>query len=388
MYLNVLIFILLFGFLQALIVVAALLTGKKAQASHYFLSAYMAVLIFQLFFKVLNKMWLMETFVQGYVLSYFLPFLYGPLLWLFSKSYLQNNYKWKRIDILHFVPFMIYLFFFWFTNPENHANRPGAIDFILRAPVRLAGEICSLIVYHLAVFKLLNEVSKEKGKADLFSLKKSFLKKFSVASFFITFCIAVVLFFLFMNFPNYQDVRWSFVLLTIFVYWLSYQGFKSPELFKVIQGNSDAKNSDYRIHLVAHRPRVKYSNSRLKEEEIQRILSGLTKAMDEDKLYLDPDLDIDKLTKILSCQKHHLSQVLNNNLQKSFNEYINEKRLAQVKLLLSNPQFNHLKIAGIAYDAGFNSLSSFNEIFKKSEGITPSRFKSMAQQQQQLIKRV
>jgi AraC-like DNA-binding protein len=94
-------------------------------------------------------------------------------------------------------------------------------------------------------------------------------------------------------------------------------------------------------------------------------------------------LNIDKLAEELSCQKHHLSQALNDVLHQSFNEYVNQKRVQEAKMILSDLSFNHHKIASIAYDAGFNSLSSFNEIFKKIEGLTPSQFRKLSQQQNQ-----
>ena len=48
--------------------------------------------------------------------------------------------------------------------------------------------------------------------------------------------------------------------------------------------------------------------------------------------------------------------------------------------MLANPSFNHFKISSVAFDTGFKSLSSFNEIFKKREGITPSQFRATSQE--------
>jgi AraC-like DNA-binding protein len=44
--------------------------------------------------------------------------------------------------------------------------------------------------------------------------------------------------------------------------------------------------------------------------------------------------------------------------------------------MLSNPKYDNLTIAAIAYECGFNSLSSFNTAFKKQVGVTPSAFKA------------
>jgi AraC-like DNA-binding protein len=59
----------------------------------------------------------------------------------------------------------------------------------------------------------------------------------------------------------------------------------------------------------------------------------------------------------------------------NFKEYINKYRILHAKEMLSDPKFSALSIAAIAYDCGFNSLSSFNSAFKKITGKTPSSFK-------------
>jgi len=162
---------------------------------------------------------------------------------------------------------------------------------------------------------------------------------------------------------------------------LSYETFKTPRLFKLIHGNANVSQRLPVIPpLVAHRKPDKYYNSGLKAEEVERISVALAKNMDVDKIYLDAELTIEKLAKIISCLKHNLSQVLNQQYHLSFNEFINQKRVAEARRYLSDPKYNHLKIAFIAYDCGFNSLSSFNSVFKKLEGLTPSQFRVNSQQ--------
>jgi AraC-like DNA-binding protein len=99
--------------------------------------------------------------------------------------------------------------------------------------------------------------------------------------------------------------------------------------------------------------------------------------METKQLFLDSTITIEKLAALLPCQKHHLSQALNDKLGVSFNEYINQKRTEAAKQMLSDPGKNHYTIASIAYDAGFNSLSTFNDVFKKICGLTPSQYRKM-----------
>ncbi|HYK44784.1 MAG TPA: helix-turn-helix transcriptional regulator [Parafilimonas sp.] len=380
MYFNALIFIVGIGIVQALLLTAVFLSRKKIHPSHILINTYIAIILLQLVFKLVSKVWLLDTWLQAYLISYFLPFLYGPLLLLFALSYTRDEFKWKPQYALHFVPFLVYLGFYFFADPQTYP--PPFMMFLLHPITRMVLQLISLITYHLIAF----EMATDKKNVNKLALsRRRFLKKLSFISFAVTVCISVTLFFLYTNYPDYQEVRWVFSLLTLFIYWLSYETFKTPRLFKLIHGNANAGERLRVIPpLVAHSKPVKYYNSGLKGEEVERISAALAKNMDIDKVYLDAELTIEKLSGIISCLKHNLSQVLNQQYHVSFNEFINQKRVAEARKYLSDPNRNHLKIASIAYDCGFNSLSSFNSVFKKLEGSTPSQFRFNSQQHSQI----
>ena len=55
---------------------------------------------------------------------------------------------------------------------------------------------------------------------------------------------------------------------------------------------------------------------------------------------------------------------------------MNEQRVNHVRQMLIDPDFDKYSLLGIAIEAGFNSKSSFNRIFKKETGMTPSQYKT------------
>ena len=59
----------------------------------------------------------------------------------------------------------------------------------------------------------------------------------------------------------------------------------------------------------------------------------------------------------------------------NFQDFINEYRVEEFINRLKNDQNNHFTLLGIATDVGFNSKSTFNAIFKKFKGLTPTQFK-------------
>ena len=78
------------------------------------------------------------------------------------------------------------------------------------------------------------------------------------------------------------------------------------------------------------------------------------------------------LAKALHIRPQLLSQLLNNNLNKSFSNFINEYRIEEAKRLLLED--SNLKIEVIAENCGFNSNSAFYTAFKKVTNTTPAKY--------------
>ncbi|MGB6037281.1 MAG: helix-turn-helix domain-containing protein [Cryomorphaceae bacterium] len=112
----------------------------------------------------------------------------------------------------------------------------------------------------------------------------------------------------------------------------------------------------------------------LDDVEITAVDAKLREFMDEDKIYLNPNLTLRELAETIDLNANRLSWFLNDQLGKNFSEYINEKRVAKFKERAVSNDWSHLSILGLAYECGFNSKSVFNDFFKKSVGQTPSQW--------------
>lgn len=117
---------------------------------------------------------------------------------------------------------------------------------------------------------------------------------------------------------------------------------------------------------------MRYSQSNLDEKLAEKINQKLKQSLEKEELYLEANLSLHKLAKIIETKPHYLSQVINQYHHCNFHEFINTYRIKVAKDLLIKTQ---LKIEAIAYDSGFNSISTFNVAFKKETGLTPSAFK-------------
>ncbi len=118
-----------------------------------------------------------------------------------------------------------------------------------------------------------------------------------------------------------------------------------------------------------------YANKKMSEEHAEPFILDLEKMMSEKKVYLDANLTLPRLAKMLSWSAPKLSQLLNDNLQKSFTEYINAYRIEHAKTLLMGESM--MKMEALAERCGFNSLSTFYSAFKKHTQLTPAKYKAL-----------
>lgn len=119
----------------------------------------------------------------------------------------------------------------------------------------------------------------------------------------------------------------------------------------------------------------KYGSSAVKEDEKKKVEEQLLDLMRKDKPYLDSELSLNELATRLSVKPKVLSQVTNEKLNQNFFDFINTHRIEEAKRLLAEPEDSKITVLEVLYEVGFNSKSSFNTLFKKNTGLTPSEFK-------------
>lgn len=119
----------------------------------------------------------------------------------------------------------------------------------------------------------------------------------------------------------------------------------------------------------------KYAQNRLPATKSQAYLKILQKKLEEEQSYLNPNLSIQDIADQINVPSKVISQVINEQLKLNFSAFINGYRIEEAKKRLAAEAYQPFTIASIAYDCGFNSISSFNTTFKASTQQTPSQFR-------------
>ena len=117
----------------------------------------------------------------------------------------------------------------------------------------------------------------------------------------------------------------------------------------------------------------KYASKKIDNNEANVLIKSLDKVMKEKQFHRNTNVKLNDIAKELRISSHQLSQLLNDNLGKSFALFINEYRIKEAKKLLQ--ENNQYTLEAIGFEAGFSSKSTFYATFKKIVGQTPSEFK-------------
>ncbi len=118
----------------------------------------------------------------------------------------------------------------------------------------------------------------------------------------------------------------------------------------------------------------KYANSPLSSEKSKELFERLEHIMDTEKLYRDGNLNVDRLAERLDSNRSYLSRIINEFSGLNFNNYINKYRIEEAVNTLSDAD-NNIPLKALAFELGFNNLTTFYNSFQKELGIPPSQYR-------------
>ena len=161
----------------------------------------------------------------------------------------------------------------------------------------------------------------------------------------------------------YNGISSIHVALLILVNMMFYKGFKQPELFLGISNNE-------REFFKSEK-----NNSIIVTQEDKKDANKINEFLNINEVYTDSELSLEDLANYLEMPSRRVSFLINNVLNQNFMSFINSYRIRKATNKLANSEDKNETISEIMYDVGFNSKSSFNTLFKKQTGLTPTEYK-------------
>ena len=268
----------------------------------------------------------------------------GPLLYLYVYYFIYNKH-WQSKSWFHFIPSVILLFMIPYLNLGNFWYLGGY----------------SVLLYHqmayclLSIFVLFSGYRNRRNLDRSHEMNRQEWLWISILVFGIL-CLQTA------YYTNYilglTPYLLGPVVYAAIVYFLSFFVLKNQDFLNRIKNQK------------------KYRNIKISGSEIKMISQRIQQIMRHQKPYKDTSYQMKHLSKTLGLQPYLVSHVVNTAFSQNFSDYINSYRVEEAKKMLEDADYSTIKISVIAYECGFNSLSSFNQSFRRHTKMTPSEYRN------------
>jgi len=369
--------IFLVGAVQAFFLAILLVSKKNKITADYILSIWLiftGIPLFVYFFNFENYYQILyhSENIPTYLMIINIPFLLlqSPFLFIYVSYVVIDTKKFKAIYLLHFLPTLLFIIANYFIIGFN-IEQKETFDLYSYKYYQLILVFFPLTVILAFYYIIKSYLRIKKYKRKLYgqfsyteNIDFTWLKNLIIISS-LVWIILLILASLFATSNIISQIH-NIVLIavSIAIFAIGYFGFLRTDVF--IKQLSEKENTNEII--------PKQEKKETNEQTIL-IIEKLKNFMILEKPYLESKLTIKQLADKLEIQAHQLSAIINENLNKNFFDFINEYRVEEVKNQIKNN--SEYTLLGIAYECGFNSKSSFNRIFKKHTGKTPSEFQKI-----------
>ncbi|WP_167572010.1 helix-turn-helix domain-containing protein [Aquimarina algiphila] len=295
----------------------------------------------------------------------------GPLLFLYIKSLFLKEENLIKNSLSHFVPAALFAVFIAIPTIVYDIIPLGWLSYVHSDFIRiiLKTEDIYMIGYLLISLRLLSKyralLKFKYSNLTLYDfnwIKMMLIGALCIISF--NFSVLTYEFF----FGDFK-MNIEFIAVATMVIWIAYLGYYGVYQSKVLLPDflldSDELNTEVHVN----------SLSDVKKEEFEVLKNRLYDIIENSKPYLDENLTLNTLAQQLSTTDKKLSTLLNQYMNTNFYDFINTYRVEEIKQKLQSEQYENYTLLGISYECGFKSKTSFNRVFKKETGLSPSAYK-------------
>ncbi|SFG49555.1 helix-turn-helix domain-containing protein [Pontibacter chinhatensis] len=316
----------------------------------------------------LNNLNLQARYPQVLLLIEVAEFLTAPALYLSILFFTILGRKYKRVDLWHFAPAATILLFlmkplFTGKNVEfaDELVKQGVLTMLMLAkPVQTVAYL--FLSYHQLERhqRAIRQVASATEAVDLHWLKK-LLAVWGV----VLLAWLNLAFFGFTPLFNYTPI-----LYLAGLYFLTHFSIRQQEVYAF----SPSELKELEPVISSTHVAMTEKQKRLSDSQLVFLQEKLEQLMRREKVYLDNELSLPTLAQRVGVSAHELSYLINAAYCENFYSFVNRHRVEEAKHLLVSQQYEQLNMVGIAYQAGFNSKTTFNTAFKKWTGQSPSQY--------------
>ena len=267
--------------------------------------------------------------------------LIGPLFYFYTKSVLVPGFRINMACLFHTLPFFPALALSVWFDAATIKGTPVAV-FILLFCIYYGHYLVYLILSYRMIVEARQNPANHKQATEWLTIMA-----FALTAIWIVYVLNLL--------EDHIPYILGPILYSIIAYGVSFLAIKKGY-----------------IALLSHK---KYQTTPLSAVDIDKVFNRVKELLVDDKLYADPELSLSALSKLMHVSPQKISMAINIKFQSNFNGFINHYRIKQAQILLHDEAYRNYSIAAIAYEIGFNSLTSFNTAFKKEMDITPSVYR-------------
>jgi len=372
------------GALHGVLLTGVLLAQRNNRTANRILAALMAAFALYLASSVYYSTPLFRAFPYFFGVSYPMPWIFGPLVYLYARAASDRAWRFTPKALVHFVPAVVSIvvgFQFYMMGP---AEKIAAYDRWTRGgmppqialidPLKYVSGIAysaATVLYLRRHRRHIQDNYSNTARVNLVWLGWLAGSAMAIWAFATTLRLTGA------NAPV-RDEQLS-LAIALLIYAIGYLGLRQPEVFRYVTTEFPV------VHASPAPPAPeagaseevpsRYERSGLGDDEAMRLKSRLLELMDKQQPWKDSELTLADLAARLDSTPHKLSEVLNVQVGSTFYDFVNAYRVREVQRRIAEGDAARLKMLALALDAGFSSKSTFNHVFKKHTSQTPSDFR-------------
>jgi len=371
----------LLGSVQAIFLSILVFVKHRKTTADHILGAWLAFLGIHLLYFYLFATGFLHQHPHLLGIGVGFPSLEPAFMFVYVLVMTSRSGRFRSIYLLNGIPFLIVTLYF--VVVFYHLTASGKLDFYSQIINDIPWHVRimtfpNIIMWPIYVLLALFRLSRHsRSIAEQFSYREQINLKWlkyliagigfvSIISILVSILVRIPL----MN--ELMDDKVLYLAYTISVFFIGFFGIKQQVIYAGAPNGS--QESSQKTSGKRQNRMNQYLHSGLKKDKAEQYANALRDYFKNEKPYLKGKLTLATVADHMSISVNHLSQVINEQIGMTFFDFVNKYRIEEVKSRIKNSDHENFTLLGIAYDSGFNSKSSFNSIFKKFTGFTPSQF--------------